>query len=408
MKKNETTGSAILKGAIGNGVKTPGIGQAVKEFIMGLLVVVRIEIEDRKKSLDVTDEQLAEMVLTRIEEEKLTFSDEKEERKYYGVVTRKVVWNYANATEAERIINRLKSGDQLFAQKFFYGKNNNECNISRFRSKIIAQIKQTYHYEVSVEEFGNIVYTHLWDNGTWSVLDNYAKKSSFFCWLEQVSRHEVMRVLEDMKVINVSRERTSGNTRLLGTSISPDVWELIITDLMPEGMYKNLLMASYVERKNEKKMAKDFKLEAESLRSEIKKAEMALKDKLIRGDSYYEELVLRDKTPRNVELSEEFIKEFVKWQEGKSDASPLADVFGINFDKEEINDKVVDFLYRFSEKLQWSDEDKLIWRLRFIENTAPVEVAERCGRARAWLDTRYSRLNKKFNAAIREWWKNNA
>ena len=122
---------------------------------------------------------------------------------------------------------------------------------------------------VSVEEFGNIVYTHLWDNGTWSVLDNYAKKSSFFCWLEQVSRHEVMRVLEDMKVINVSRERTSGNTRLLGTSISPDVWELIITDLMPEGMYKNLLMASYVERKNEKKMAKDFKLEAESLRSEI-------------------------------------------------------------------------------------------------------------------------------------------
>lgn len=408
MKKNETTGSAILKGAIGNGVKTPGIGQAVKEFIMGLLVVVRIEIEDRKKSLDVTDEQLAEMVLARIEEEKLTFSDEKEERKYYGVVTRKVVWNYANATEAERIINRLKSGDQLFAQKFFYGKNNNECNISRFRSKIIAQIKQTYHYEVSVEEFGNIVYTHLWDNGTWSVLDNYAKKSSFFCWLEKVSRHEVMRVLEDMKVINVSRERTSGNTRLLGTSISPDVWELIITDLMPEGMYKNLLMASYVERKNEKKMAKDFKLEAESLRSEIKKAEMALKDKLIRGDSYYEELVLRDKTPRNVELSEEFIKEFVKWQEGKSDASPLADVFGINFDKEEINDKVVDFLYRFSEKLQWSDEDKLIWRLRFIENTAPVEVAERCGRARAWLDTRYSRLNKKFNAAIREWWKNNA
>ena len=408
MKKNETTGSANLKRATDNGVKTPGIGQAVKDFVMGLLVVVRMEIEDRKKSLDVTDGQLAEMVLDRIEEDEQTFSDDKEKRRYYGAVTREVVWNYANATEAERIINRLKSGDQLFAQKFFYGKNNNECNISRFRSKIIAQIKQTYHYEVSVEEFGNIVYTHLWDNGTWSVLDNYAKKSSFFCWLEQVSRHEVMRVLEDMKVINVSRERTSGNTRLLGTSISPDVWELIITDLMPEGQYKNLLMASYVERKNEKKIAKDFKLEAESLRSEIKKAEMALKDKLIRGDSYYEELVLRDKTPRNVEVSEEFVKEFVKWQEGKSDASPLADVFGVNPDKEDINDKVVDFLYRFSEKLQWSDEDKLIWRLRFIENTAPVEVAERCGKARSWLDTRYSRLNKKFNIAIREWWKNNA
>lgn len=70
MKKNETTGSATLKGATGNGVKTPGIGQAVKDFIMGLLVVVRMEIEDCKKSLDVTDEQLAEMVLARIEEDK--------------------------------------------------------------------------------------------------------------------------------------------------------------------------------------------------------------------------------------------------------------------------------------------------------------------------------------------------
>ena len=50
-------------------------------------------------------------------------------------------------------------------------------------------------------------------------------------------------------------------------------------------MYKYLLMVSYVERKNEKMMAKEFKLEADALRSEIKKAEMALKDKLIRGDS---------------------------------------------------------------------------------------------------------------------------
>lgn len=53
MKKNETTGSATIKGATSNGIKTPSIGQAVKDFIMSLLVVVRMEIEDRK-SLDVT------------------------------------------------------------------------------------------------------------------------------------------------------------------------------------------------------------------------------------------------------------------------------------------------------------------------------------------------------------------
>lgn len=408
MKKIETAGSVHFKGAAGNCINASHMQQALRDFIISLIAVVRMEVEERKKSLDVTDEQLAEIVLARIEEENLNFTSEKESRKYYGAVTRELIWNYVNVKESEHIISRLKSGDRLFAQKFFYGTNNGECNVSRFRSKIIAQIKQTYHYDLNIEEFGNILYIHLWDNGTWGVLDNYAQKSSFFSWLEQVARHEVMRVLEKMKVINVSRERTISNTRLLGTSIPPELWDFIITDLMPEGMNKNLLVASYVDRWDEQKMAKDFNLGVAVLREEIKKAEIILKDKLIRGDSYYEELVLRDKAPRNIEVSKEFIRDFLQWQEGKSDTSLLSDMFGVNLGKEEVHVKVVDFLYRFSEKMEWSDEDKLIWRLRFIKNAAPVEVAERFGKARTWLDIRYSRLNKKFNIAIREWWKNNA
>lgn len=380
----------------------------MKNLVMDLLAVVRIEVEDRRKALDMPDEQLAEKIIAQINDDKRAFSDDRKRRKYYVAVTREVVWNYVNATESEYIISHLKSGDQLFAQKFFYGTNNNGCNISRFRSKIIAQIKQTYHYEMSVEEFGNIVYTHLWDNGTWGVLDSYAQKSSFFCWLEQVARHEVIRVLEEMRVINVSRERTAGNTRLLGNSVSPEVWDYVIAELMPDGLQKNLLIASYVERKSEKKMAMEFNLDAAALRSEIKKAEMTLKDKLIRGDSYFEELVLRDKTPRRIEVSDDFVKDFVNWQEEKSNASPLADIFSISPDSKDVKGKVADFLYHFSDRLQWSDEDKLIWRLRFIEDTAPVDVAERFGKTRAWLDTRYSRLNKKFITAIRKWWENNS
>lgn len=413
--KHEATGGAPLKGAAGGGAGAPEPGQALKDFIMSLVAMVRMEVEERRKQLDATDEQLAEMVLARLATEQPARSgeqparpDDMGSRKRYGAITREVVWDYVNAVEAERIISRLKSGDQLFAQKFFYGKDNNGCNISRLRSKIVAQIKQAYRCDVSVEEFGNIVYAHLWDNGTWGVLDSYARKSSFFCWLEQVARHEVTRVLEDMKVVNARRERTVGNTRLLGASVAPDVWDFVISDLMPEGLHKDLLMAAYAGRKDERKMMAAFRMDAVALRAEMKKAEAMLKDKLIRGDSYYEELVLRDKAPRSIEVSEEFVKAFVKWQEEKSDVSPLADVLGVNLGKEEVCERVVDFLYRFSDTLNWSDEDKLIWRLRFIENTSPVEVAERCGKARAWLDTRYSRLNKKFNIAIREWWKSNS
>ena len=33
-------------------------------------------------------------------------------------------------------------------------------------------------------------------------------------------------------------------------------------------------------------------------------------------------------------------------------------------------------------------------------DTSSVEVAARCGKSRSWLDTRYSRLNKKFTNAL--------
>lgn len=38
----------------------------------------------------------------------------------------------------------------------------------------------------------------------------------------------------------------------------------------------------------------------------------------------------------------------------------------------------------------------------------PIEVAERIGRKRSWVDTKYSRLNARFNKAVKDWWSKNA
>lgn len=212
-----------------------------------------------------------------------------------------------------------------------------------------------------------------------------------------------------MKIINVNRERTAGNTRLLGMSVAPEMWEYIINDMMPNGLYKDVLYATLVERKDEKTMMKKFGLDVEEdLRKMQKKAEADLKDRLIRSDSSYEELVLRDKSSRNVEVSEEFTKEFFQWQEWKNETNPLADVLGVDLDKKELQEKVVEFLYTIPEKLKWTEEERIVWTLRFIEDTAPAEVAERVGRKRSWVDTKYSRLNVRFNKAIKEWWIKNA
>lgn len=379
-----------------------------KQIILGLVEVVRLEIESKKKTLSIGDEELVQKIMSKISEANKEFATEKEELRYWGIVTREVAWYEANTEESEDIINRLKSGDQLFAQKFFYSTNTNGCNISRFRSKILANIKQTYKIEVSVEEFGDILYTFLWNEGTWSILDKYSRKSSFFCWLSEVAQHELIRYLEDMKLINVTRERTAGNTRLLSLSIAPEMWEYILNDTMPNGLYKDVLFSTLVERNTEEKMMKSFCLKIEDLHRLQKKAEADLKDRLIRSDRGYEELVLRDKSPRVIEVSEEFAKDFCVWQEGKSNANPLADVLGVDLNHEDLQKKVVDFLYTIPQKLKWTEEERIVWTLRFIEDTAPIEVAERIGRKRSWVDTKYSRLNARFNKAVKDWWSKNA
>lgn len=379
-----------------------------KETIFGQVEVVRLEIESKQKRLSACDEELVQKILDKVVADNREFATEKEQLRYLSALTRELVWQEANTEESDEIISRLKSNDQLFAQKFFYGTNPYGCNISRFRSKILSNIKQNYKVDVPIEEFGDILYTFLWNNGTWSVLDKYSRKSSFFCWLAEVAQHELIRYLEEMKIINVNRERTAGNTRLLGMSVAPEMWEYIINDMMPNGLYKDVLYATLVERKDEKIMVKKFGLDAEDLHKMQKKAEADLKDRLIRSDSNYEELVLRDKSSRNVEVSEEFTKEFFQWQEWKNETNPLADVLGVDLDKKELQEKVVEFLYAIPEKLKWTEEERIVWTLRFIEDTAPAEVAERVGRKRSWVDTKYSRLNVRFNKAIKEWWIKNA
>lgn len=375
-----------------------------KQTILGFVEVVRLEIESKKKRLSIGDEELVEKIMSKVSEANKEFATEKEELRYWGVVTREVAWYEANTEESEEIIKRLKSDDQLFVQKFFYSTNTNGCNISRFRSKILANIKQTYKIDVSVEEFGDILYAFLWNEGTWSVLDKYSRKSSFFCWLAEVAQHELVRVLEDAKLINVIPERTVGNTRLLGLSIAPEMWEYILNDTMPNGLYKDILLATLVERNTEEKMMKSFGLEKEDLHKLQKKAEADFKDRLIRSDSVYEELVLRDKKPRIIEVSDDFAKDFCVWQEGKSNANPLADVLGVDLNNEDLQKKVVEFLYTIPQKLKWTEEERIVWTLRFIEGTAPIDVAERVGRKRSWVDTKYSRLNARFNKAVKEWW----
>ena len=379
-----------------------------KATILKMVKHARLEIVIRNKKISASDEELVQKVMDRFQKEDDDFATESKRLCHWDSVIRDIVWLEANREESKMIIDRLKSGDESFANDFFYDDDRTGCNISRIRSKILSFIKQTYKVDVSSDEFGNILYAFLWNGGTWSVLDSYSCKSSFFCWLEEIARHELIRYLKDMNIIKVKSERTAGNTRMLGMSVLPEAWECVLADTMPDGFHKKLLSDILVKRKTKEAMEVEYGVDADDLHRLQKRAEADFKDRLIRSNSVYEDLVLRDKCVRREEVSEDFVKDIYVWQEDNSNANPLADVLGVGLDNEELHEKVKDFLYSFPKMLNWTEEERLVWTLRFIENTAPVEVAERIGRRRSWVDTKYSRLNARFNKAVREWWFRNA
>lgn len=298
--------------------------------------------------------------------------------------------------------------DNKFCQRFIYGTDPKKCNIARLRSKIINDIKDSFNLIVSDEAFNEIVHLTLWAGGSWKTLDTYSKQCTFFAWLRRVAKNAVIERLEEEHWIAEGRARTVGNTRLTMLSQSEAKCQLVIDELMVGTKYYDILRLIYVDRLPQKDIIKKLNMKEDEYEEFKKKADNKLKDALLRSDYSFEADVLHDKSRRVVTVSSEFMADIAEWCKVKTGVNPLSDVFGTELTDEEVRIKTVEFLYDFSAKMEWSDEDCYIWRQRFVENAAPIELAEKVGRSRGWLDTRYSRLNKKFDKAIKKWWLSHA
>lgn len=309
--------------------------------------------------------------------------------------------NYEN--EADEIRSLLKT-DHAFCQRFFFGKDLKKCNIARFRNRHIAELLQTYNVKISDDTYSTIVYEALWANGTWAPLDSYDKQSTFFAWLRRVARNAVMERLEDEHIIPENRLRTVGNTRLTMLSQSEGKCKVIIDDLMKHTRYYELLTAIYVDRITEEETKKKLNLTGEEYKSMRKQGERLLKDALLRTTYSFEEDILHDKNLSVIKVSSEFVMDMAEWYRERTNENPFSDVLGFQLSDYEVKKKVVSFIYDFSARLKWTDEDRYIWRKRFLENMSPVKLAEEMGVDRHWVDLHYSRINKKFKEALKKWW----
>ncbi len=309
--------------------------------------------------------------------------------------------------EADEIIRRLKT-EPRFCQQFFYGTESDECIIAPMRSTVLSDLKRNYHVEVSKDYFSTILYQTLLAEGTWTTLDTYKKQSTFFVWMKKVAKNAILDRMGKENCIYETHSRTVGNTRLALLSQPTEKCQLIIDELLRGSEYHDLLCSIYGSRLAKEEIMENFNLTEQEFEKARREGERELKDALLRSSFGYEEEVLRDKTHNTLTVSSEFVADMGEWFSANTEENPFADVFGVNLTDEEVHEKVVDFLYDFSAKLDWSEQDRELWRQRFVNNTPPVKLAEAMNKPRAWVDTRYSRLNKKFESAVRKWWQAHA
>ncbi len=307
-------------------------------------------------------------------------------------------------SDAARIVERFKT-DPDFAYRFLYGTSLMPGrSIARLRSRIINQIRKSYHVEVDPYVFNTILYEHLWSEGTWRVLDSYNYRSTFFQWLGTVASHCMMSYLEENGLIRISRARTPGNTRLMLKKMSPDYCHIVIEDMVKIAPIRDFLFAVYVEHLDKVAIQQHFGMDEQMYKLTLRTSEKTLKTALLNCEHPYGD-VLVDKGTRKVLVSSDFLTLIGQTNAAYSEESPLREVLGVTPDDAEFESKIIDFLYDFTDNLGWSDEDKYVWQSRYIKNMTPIEVAENLPeRSRAWVDTRYSRLNRQFREAIREWW----
>ena len=309
-------------------------------------------------------------------------------------------------SDAVCIVENIKK-DEAFASNFLYGKSLVPGeSIARLRSRILNQVRMSYGVVVDPLDFNTILYEHLYSEGTWKVLDSYNYRSTFYQWLGTVASHCIMAYLEENGYIKISRARTPGNTRLVLKKMTPEYCHLVIDDMVKIGPMRDMLLAVYVDRLDQEAIQKRFGMDDEMYKLALRASEKTLKTALLNTEHPYDD-VLVDRGARKIMLSSDFLTIIGKTNAAYSEASPLREVLGVTPDDAEFETKVIDFLYKFSNNLGWSDEDLYVWRSRFINKTKSREIAENLpGRDEHWVNTRYNRLKKVFLPAIREWWAN--
>ena len=310
--------------------------------------------------------------------------------------------NATQESDISLLVNAIKTNEK-FASHFFYCKTRG-LSIASIRSHILSKIFETYQVVLQPYEFSTILYEYLWSEGSWKPFNTCPRNGAFFPWLRTVAFRAVLKHLEENGLIKVQKARTVANTRLDLEKKPLAYCDAVINDLVDDVKMRSFLKAVYVDHLEKHDIQKRFDLTEEDFNTLSVKSEVALKKALINGLHNYNDALV-DLNQRKINLSFDDCVGIDNVAESSDELSLIYDILDIKFGDPDAKQKVDDFLYEFSNNMPWKAEDKFVFQSRFIKDIPPVEVVKDLpNRSRAWLDTRFSRLNKDFHKAICKWW----
>lgn len=296
------------------------------------------------------------------------------------------------------------------AVEFFYN------TLEPMNSGFVYKIQKTYNVVVSIMDIATCVYREMYNEGKWTRLRTFAGNCSFFGWISVAASQAVFKELRDLHLIPTGVELNHKNTSLTLRSMKhKDEVEMVLS-LVEHSTMNALLTCLYVERLSEESTMMKLGM-SQTLFTETRKvAEIILKESLIQKNMILWERE-NGETVNLVQLALSDVSNHLNTSNSEDALLMALNKFSEEDEFPEVKDALEEFYpgrlwrvqwYMFimdrSDEMGWSDEDEIVFIERFCNNSDPVMLAKRLGRARTWVDNKYSRELRALTNYIKNWW----
>lgn len=291
---------------------------------------------------------------------------------------------------------RLITFDEKVAEYFFF------VEMRQKMTALADSYNRSFGLNITPEDVSSITYVACWEN-EWARLRSFKGDTTPHAWVAKIASQVTYKYLVDERYIDEVGGTKTSDYRLTVKSISDDYLRKAIVDMVYVPEQHKALELHYVQKVSEQALIKAFGSE-EKAKQALSNGEKTLIEQLLNTENPYAEMALSLKKTVNFEVQWQAWHDRIDDDGVCDNKRELREILAALTGEEDWDENVRLFILSFIDALGWDDREKDVWCHRFFSNTPSAELAEKYHVRNSWVDNVYSRLNKKFNIAIRAWW----